>query len=214
MSDSHLTTPSPQPLSVGEVPGPDLTPAQRAFLSQVAYPNLNKSPTCDDQLKHIADVWWNLCQWEKQRADVLDGKAQSLVGLASIASAVVAVVGPTMASSANWGGAFRFLAVLAFLVTAICAVRALRIADHGGFYDIDVFNALGIHASPTDPAASVDKDPFRTYLREIAAQRWLVYSMYKSASAVKAEKIVVAQWWAIGALSLLVASVLVQSLGL
>src|ERR1700761_2408151 len=84
-------------VQLGEEVVGGLSDAQIRFLTDKAHPRLDAAISVD-QLKHFADVWWNLCQWEKQRADVLDGKAQSLVGLASIASALVGLSGVTAGS--------------------------------------------------------------------------------------------------------------------
>ena len=185
-----------------------LSPRQVKFLSKIAHPCLN-AVTDNDTLKHFADVWWNLCLWEKQRADVLDGKAQTLIGLATIASAVVTVAVPVVGSDGP-GAGLRVAAVVAFLLTASLAVWSLRIAEYGGFLDTDVFGALTIATVPAGPIPAFDdKDPFRSYLREITMQRWLIYNSFKSASSVKADRVEKAQWLAIVAIALLVISVLI-----
>jgi len=170
-----LTRMSEPSSKLGEEPVRGLDGDELEFIKAVAYPRLDLVQS-DDTLKHFADVWWNLCQWEKQRADILDGKAQSLIGLASVASAVVSAAGLAVPSSGSCALFLRIGAVVAFLTTAALAIWAVRITEYGGFFDSDVFAALTIS---TEPAAAVpaytDTNPFRSYLRETAIQRWLVY---------------------------------------
>lgn len=181
----------------GTIPADD-----EKFLKEVAYPRLDGT-TDPDVLKNFADAWWNLCQWEKQRADVLDGKAQSLVGLASIASAVVAATGPVVGVTPciTW---LRVLAVLAFLVTAVMAVMALRIAKYPGFLDADVFAALAINDTKNIVPKYTDLDKTKSYYRELAMQRWVIYRGFKRASESKASSVFRAQIGAIASVGLLV----------
>lgn len=197
---------APPKASSGEVLVQPITEEQRKFLDDCVYPSLNKTNS-NEPLEHIAEVWWNLCQWERQRADTLDSKAQGLLGLSSIAGAVVGVVAPRL----ELGGLSAVLygsAILAFLATAFLAIYAYRISDHGGFLDSDVFGALSLFEKKEDPAASTDPDPFRVYLRDTAVQRWLVYRSFKSASNRKAKQIDNAQVAALAALISLVLAVL------
>ncbi|MGV7240930.1 hypothetical protein [Caballeronia sp. M23-90] len=130
---------------LGEKPSA-LTEKQIEFIQKVAHPRLDAVPGADTEiLKHFSDVWWNLCLWEKQRADVLDGKAQSLVGLASIASALVGL--STLTTGAE-PGEIRAWAACMFLVTVLLAIWALLVSNHGGFLDYEVFDALTAGAKP------------------------------------------------------------------
>lgn len=67
---------------------------------------------------------------------------------------------------------------------------ALRIREHAGFLDTDVFDVLTCHsAAPGIVPQFDDKDPFNCYLREIAMQRWLIYSDFKKVSRKKAARV-------------------------
>ena len=195
----------------GEVPGEpvgvEYTAEEKRFLVEVAHANL-ESVESDDKLKHFADVWWNLCNWEGTRAGVLDGKAQGLLALASIASAVVTVTA-SLGSETSSIDYLRAAGLFMFVLAAALAVFALRVSDHGGFLDRGVFEALGYTGEADDwfPAFS-DKDPFRLYLREISMQRWAVYRAFKDASNKKAAWIKWAQYAALAGTVLLGVSVL------
>jgi hypothetical protein len=188
-----------------------LTDAHKEFLDAVAFPNLNRCNS-DDALKHIADVWWNLCLWEQKRSDVLDTKAQNLLGLASIASALVAVAGP-IAGTSPITDVLRISSVIGFLVTAILAILALRVSAQAGFYDKDVFDALSLHDVAGNPAMLHDPDPFRCYLRDIAAQRWVIYSGFMSASSTRAKRVENAQLLAVTSLALFVVAIVCVRIG-
>lgn len=184
-------------------PRQDLVPADDIqFLKEVAHPRLD-APASEDVLKHFAETWWNLCLWEKQRADVLDGKATSLVGLASVASAVVAATGDSLGSS-GWITWFKLGATAAFLVTAVLAVLALRVAKYPGFIDDDVFAALVINQAPSVIPPFKETDPVKNYYRELAMQRWVVYRGFKRVSETRADMVAWAQIAAIAAVTLLV----------
>jgi len=174
---------------------------QEKFLKEQAYPGLSttKNP---ELLKHIAEVWWNLCNWEKQRADILDTKAQGLLGLSSIAGTVVSIAATSFASNPV-SKTFLGAAVLALLTTAILTLVALRIAKYGGFLEKDIFGAVLLFTEP-DPAVQYDAEQYNVYLRDIAVQRWLVYDSYKKASAKKAEQVDNAQVAAIIAICFLI----------
>ncbi|HEM7884022.1 hypothetical protein [Burkholderia cenocepacia] len=178
---------------LGETPGGAPSQDQIDFLNGVAFPRLDAVKSSDiDMLRHFNDAWWNLCLWEKQRADVLDGKAQSLVGLASIASALVGLSTVLPGTTQNL---IRTLAACMFLVTVILAIWALFVSEYGGFYDREVFEALAANTIPVGiaPAFTDQSSEFASYLKEMAMQRWLIYSQYKKASRKKAFRVTVAQ---------------------
>jgi hypothetical protein len=176
-------------------PGVDLTPEEIRFLNEVAFPALDATKD-DDTLKHFADVWWNLCLWEKQRADVIDAKATGLLGLSSIASAVVAAT--------NLTGQGRAIAASLFLIAAICAVIALFVRDHSGFVDTEVFGALAAGTKPVGVSKKFSEEhAFRGYLREIVMQRWLIYRNFKSVSETRAKFVQGAQGFAVLAILVL-----------
>lgn len=176
----------------GEKVANPLTSEQIEFLSDVARPNMDATQD-NDTLKNFADVWWNLCQWEKQRADVLDGKAQTLIGMATIAGTVVTVAVPVIGANGP-GAVLRVASVFCFLLASVLAVGSLQVKDYGGFLDGDVFGALTIGKQPPGLLPPLkDTDPFRSYLREIVMQRWLIYSGFKKVSAQKTGRIAWAQ---------------------
>jgi len=193
----------------GEPTGATYTPDERRFLVEVAHANLDKVED-SDTLKHFADVWWNLCNWEATRAAVLDGKAQGLLTLASIVGAVVAV-SAALGGDQVGGSYWRAASIFMFIVAAFLAVWALRVADHGGFFDRGVFEALTYTGEAADwfPAFQ-DKDHFRLYLREIVMQRWSVYRGFKDASTKKARRVARAQYAALFGALLLAISVIAQ----
>lgn len=190
----------------GESLDVELTLEQIRFLKIVAQPKLNAVPD-EDTLKHFADVWWNLCQWEKQRADVLDGKAQSLVGLASIASALIGLGAGQL--TPGLPSFFRVLAAVTFLLTVLFSVSALRVRQVAGFLDSDVFLALNATPVLKDTLGFKDDDPFRNYLRETSMQRWFVYDSFKTASSTKAARVRRAQYLAGAAVFFVIAFMLV-----
>ena len=176
----------------GELLTGQISREEQAFIDNVAFKKLD-AVVDDDTLKHFADVWWNLCLWEKQRADVIDSKASSLLGLASVASAVVAATGLT--------GAGRPIAVTLFLIAAAFALWALLARDHGGFLDIDVFEALTAATEPVGTPTSSDPNPKRSYLREISLQRWLIYAGFKKVSKVRSRYVKAGQIFAVAAIA-------------
>jgi hypothetical protein len=201
-----------KPKDLGEEGATDLSQTERQFIVEVAHANLNHTLD-NDTLKHFADAWWNLCSWESQRASGLDSKAQGMLGLSSIAGAVVTVSAP-MAGSFAWPIGLRVAAIAGFVVTALFAILALRVRDHGGFFDQGVFEALAYpdNVVPWFPAY-VDDDRFRRYLREMAIQRWLVYRRHKDASRDKVLWVERAQIAAFVSGLLLALSVVLQAIG-
>lgn len=185
-----------QPTLHGEKIVVPLTKDDITFIKEVASKQLDAA-TDVDQLKHFAETWWNLCQWEKQRADAIDGKAQMLLGLSSIATALL---GSSAKPVDLWDAALRLVAILLFLVTVAVCIRALRVRQYGGFLDREVFEALGAFKEPVGVTPEfTDKDPVKCYLRETALQRWFVYKGFKVASGVKAARVRHAQEFAFAA---------------
>jgi hypothetical protein len=181
-----------------------LEPDEIRFINDTAHPQLDQV-TSLEQLKHFADLWWNLCLWEKQRADAVDSKAQMLLGLSGIATALLGTSGLT----ATPEGYIRAVAVGLFLLTVALSVWALRIRQYAGFVDSDIFNALSSHAKPVPVTPPFrDGKPFECYLREIALQRWFIYKSYKKASGSKTGQIQLAQGSACAAVVLTGISVL------
>ena len=157
-------------------------------------------------LKHSAETWWNLCQWEKQRLDVIDTKAQMLLGLSSIATAIL---GTGFALQSH---IIQAIAAFLFLVTMVLALIALYIRKVGGFRDVEVFQALSASTNNVgETPAFTDADPERCYYRETALQRWLVYDFYKTASKRKTPFVFLAQVSATVAVLMAAIAVIVSS---
>ncbi|QCP48332.1 hypothetical protein FAZ95_03510 [Trinickia violacea] len=162
----------------GESTAVQLTPKQIKFIEDEAK-HLD-AVTDKDVLKHFTETWWNLCQWEKQRLDILDTKAQMLLGLSGLATAIL---GTGFAEQSHF---LRAFAAFGFLLTMACALFALRVRNVGGFIDGEVFGALSAATTPVgNTPPFTDTDVTKCYYRETALQRWLVYDLYKKASASK-----------------------------
>ena len=195
--------------TLGETLGPPFTAQEKEFLIRVAHRGLN-SVDDTDTLKHFADVWWNLCNWEARRVAVIDGKAQGLLSLASVVGTVVAVA-TAMGGEQHSGAIWRAISVLMFVVAAAVAILGLRLKDHGGFNDKGVFDALTYDGEVADwfPEFN-DKTAFNLYLREIAMQRWSVYRRFKNTIAQKVQRVLWAQHFALFGACFLSVSIFVQ----
>ena len=195
-----MSNSNPSATVFGEKKAVDLTEEQSRFVRDFAFSHLNKVQDTD-QLKHFAETWWNLCQWEKQRLDILDSKAQMLLGLSGIATAIL---GTGVAQQPN---ILRALAAVAFLATMICALIALLVKNVGGFLDREVFEALSANTSPVGVTPKFrDGSKLNCYYREIALQRWFVYDQYKKASEKKSPRVKGAQFIAVVAIALAAAA--------
>jgi hypothetical protein len=175
-------------IAVGE-PATSTTEKEDAFLRTVAAPRLEAVKNAEI-LKHAADTWWNLCLWEKQRADAIDAKATGVLGLASVASAIIGVTGTIGVTF------WRVLAAVVFLLAAGVALWALRVKDHGGFADDLVFDALTSVPSTGEPPVTNDPS-YIGYLQQTIMQRWLVYNRFKAVSRHRAGLVFVAQSFAV-----------------
>lgn len=175
---TNTSTESTQPIDAAET----------AFLRELAAPRL-ESVTNVELLKHFADVWWNLCLWEKQRADAIDTKASGILGLASVASAIVAVGG----GSTSQTSASRVAGAILFLASAALALFALRVRDYTGFADGQVFKALDSANAATQAPTDANDPALIAYLQQVVMQRWLVYKGYKQTSNDRAKWVYSAQ---------------------
>lgn len=181
------------------------------FMNSVAIPILDKTED-EKSLKDLNETFWNLCLWEKGRADILDTKASYLLGLSSIAAAVVAVGGIAQAillKQVLWAAG---VALGLFTITTIASLIALLGKKYGSFNDIDVFESLQAYKGPIGDniKAFVDVDPRRCFLRETILQRWLIYRWYGEANNSKFIRLIVAQVLAVlSVLSLMVYLILV-----
>jgi hypothetical protein len=177
----------PEPTNTTTEATKALDAAETGFLREVAAPRL-ESVTNAELLKHFADVWWNLCLWEKQRADAIDTKASGILGLASVASAIVAVGGTATQTSAS-----RVVGAILFLVSAALALFALRVRDYTGFADGQVFKALDSAKAAAQAPTEANDPALIAYLQQVVMQRWLVYKGYKEASNDRAKWVYSAQ---------------------
>ena len=74
------------------------------------------------------------------------------------------------------------------------SINAQRATKFGGFYDKDVFEALGAYRNPVGATPPfVDADPYRCFLRETSLQRWLAYRTRCDVNDRKYKKLLLAQ---------------------
>ena len=184
-----------------------LTEAETTFIKSTAFPQLDAIVE-EKTLEKFTDLLWNLCLWERQRANSIDTKAAALTGLSSLAAAVVSAstVAPTTPDPVLLGA--RCLSIVLFIGTVILSVNAQRVVKFGGFHDGDVFDALGAHRVPvgvTPPFS--DGDPHRCFLREVALQRWLIYRTHSDTNDTKYRRLAVAQGSAVVAVASLLGAV-------
>ncbi|MCP4651372.1 MAG: hypothetical protein GY853_15005 [PVC group bacterium] len=148
------------------------------FMNNHAIPILDDTFD-EDSLKDMADIFWNLCLWEKGRADILDTKASYLLGLSSIAAAVIAVGGlakTDISTPMIWAGGFS---LLLFVLTVIASLYTLLGRLYGGFSDIDIFDALRAYRNPVGNINEFkDNHPRRCFLKELTLQRWMIRKSY------------------------------------
>lgn len=163
------------------------------FMKTVAYPRLNE--TIDDRsLEKVCEALWNICLWEKQRADILDTKAKDLLGLSSLAAAVIAFGGNVVDPQVGTLLLVRAVPLILFIFAVILSIIALLGVKYGGFYDRDVFNALDAHRNPVgDLHPFSDLDPYRCFLRETSLQRWLVQRSFSNRNDIKYRRLLYAQ---------------------
>jgi len=173
----------------------DRVPSYREleFMNSVAIPRLDE--TNDEKtLEDLAETFWNLCLWEKGRADILDTKASYLVGLSSITAAVVAVGGVAGADMGSTVLIAIGVSLALFAITVVLSLFALGGKKYGAFLDKDVFGSLHAHEAPIGKIkAFEDKDPRRCFIREIILQRWLIYRWHHDANDQKYNQLVHAQ---------------------
>jgi hypothetical protein len=174
-----------------------LSDREMEFMNSIAIPILDATQD-ERSLEDLSETFWNLCQWEKERADILDTKASYLLGLSTIAAAVVAVGGiaqTAIDAKLLWAGA---ISLTFFTLTVIASLYALLGQKYGGFVDRDVFSSLHAHIKPVGRIKAFrDKDPRRCFIRETILQRWLIYRGYSDANDSKFRRLVVAQVLAI-----------------
>jgi hypothetical protein len=178
---------------------------ENAFMNDFAIPILDKI-TDSNTLEKFADSFWSLCVWENDRAKALDQKASSLLGLSSIAAAVLAVGGDSVNNLALALLSARAASLLLFALTVASCIYALFLRNYGEFLSKDIFLSLSADKDPVgDIRPFQEKDSYRCYLRETTLQRWLIYKWHSDANDKKAKRVWVSQLLALLAvLSLLV----------
>jgi hypothetical protein len=185
-----------------------------AFMNDVAIPKLDKVED-NDILQGLADNFWQLCLWENDRAKTLDSKASSLLGLSSIAAAVVAVAGESATPGPTALFLARCLSLVLFTATVAVCVLALRLRAYGGFNDEDMFASVCAHEAPIgDVKPFQDKDETRCFLKETILQRWLIYRWHSDENDRKAGRVVTAQTMAFLAVASLFGYIVVVLAGL
>ncbi len=177
-------------LRISDVP---ITCKEKKFIEKIAFPTLDKTKN-DKTLEKMADGFWNLCLFERQRTAAIDAKAAALTNISSLAAAVIA------ASSVIGTGALDSLAIIArvvsvllFILTVFLSLNVQQVTGLGGFSDIDVFQAVRADTEPVGTPEFDDKDQYRCFLRETILQRWLVYSRNCNANDAKYHKLWFAQ---------------------
>lgn len=170
-----------------------LTQAESDFIDNTAFPLLDATKD-EKSLEKLAEALWNLCLWERQRTTALDAKAASLTGLASLAATAVSVAstldGTTPAFSVLVA---RTISIGLFIAAVILSLNAQRVVHLGGFFDEDVFEALGAYKEPVGTTPFQDADPYRCFLRETALQRWVIFRNHSDANDRKFRRLGVAQ---------------------
>ena len=166
---------------------------EKEFMNSVAIPTLDATRD-ESSLKDLSDVFWNLCLWERDRANVIDTKASYLLGLSSIGGAVVAVGGVAHGTVRSKLLLPAAIALGLFILTVIASLWTLLGKAYGTFNDRDTFDSLRAHEGPIgEIRAFEDKDARRCFLRELALQRWLIYRWYGDANDSRFSRLVLAQ---------------------
>ncbi len=170
-----------------------LTSTELSFVNKYAVPLMDAVHE-NPPLEKLADSFWSLCVLENDRAKILDQKASSLMGLASIAAAVLAMVGNPaggISISLLWA---RAVSLALFACTVGACLFAFLVRQYGSFNDQDVFGALSAHKEPVgDMVPFVDRDVYRCFLKETILQRWFIYRRHCNANDVKANRVLFAQ---------------------
>lgn len=163
------------------------------FMNSVAIPMLDGTQD-EKSLELLFETFWNLCLWENERKSMLDAKASYLLGLSTIAAAVIAVGGGAQALMHTKLLLAGGISLGFFTLTVVASLVALFGKKYGAFNDQDVFKSLCSHEEPVGPIkAFEDKDQRRCFLREITLQRWLIYRWYSDGNDTKYGRLVVAQ---------------------
>jgi hypothetical protein len=163
------------------------------FMNSVAIPMLDGTQD-ERSLELLFETFWNLCLWENERKRMLDAKASYLLGLSTIAAAVIAVGGGAQALMHTKLLLAGGISLGFFTLTVIASLFTLFGKKYGSFNDQDVFNSLCSHVEPVGPIkAFEDKDQRRCFMRESTLQRWLIYRWYSDGNDAKYGRLVIAQ---------------------
>ena len=149
------------------------SPAEQAFISKVALPRLNNIK--DERIaERLAEDFWNLCQSEIERVKILDTKASALLGLSSIAAAVVSVgVGGPSSQLQTW---FRCGSIALFVTTVVLCLFALIGRIYGALMDDEVFSSIDSNKVRKGKwHRFTSKKQYLCFLSETILQRWVVY---------------------------------------
>ncbi|MEW5922693.1 MAG: hypothetical protein AB1746_01760 [Candidatus Zixiibacteriota bacterium] len=163
------------------------------FMNEAAIPILDKTQN-EESLQNLSEIFWNLCIWEKDRAEILDTKASYLLGLSSIAAAVITV--GTIAQNFARSSILISIGISLglFTITVVTSLITLLGKKYGAFNDLDIFSSLRAHINPIGQIKPFnDNDPRRCFLREITLQRWLIYKWHSDANDSKFKRLIVAQ---------------------
>ena len=188
---------SRDPNEDGQVIARPLSDRETNFMNSVAVPRLDGTQD-EKSLEDLSLTFWNLCLWEKARADILDTKASYLLGLSSIAAAVIAVGGIAGGTNQTYLLLPSGISLGLFAITVVLSLITLRGRGYGAFNDTDVFDSLRAHLQPVGKVKPFeDKDPRRCFLRETILQRWLIYRWYGQANDSKFKWLLGAQVFAV-----------------
>jgi hypothetical protein len=145
---------------------------ERAFISEVVFPRLNGIK--DDRIaEKLAEDFWNLCALEIDRLKILDTKANALLGLSSIAAAVVSV--GTIGSSSQLLTWLRCGSIALFITTVVLCLVALVGRIYAAFVDEEIFSSIDSNKVRKDQRHHfTSKKQYLCFLNETILQRWVV----------------------------------------
>jgi hypothetical protein len=195
----RISIPVEQPI---EIP---LSDSQAIFITNVALPQLNAIR--DKRIaERLADSFWNLCTWESDRAKSLDSKASGLLGLTSIAAAVVTVGGIGIGDRNQL--ILRCISICLFLATVITCLFAILGKKYGSLVDREIFESISAHKTAVGPIPRFkSRDQYICYLGETILQRWLLFRKHVERNDRKFKWVLAAQIVAVVAVASLLSNV-------
>ncbi len=164
---------------------------ERAFISKVALPRLNGIK--DDRIaEKLAEDFWNLCKLEIDRLKILDSKASALLGLSSIAAAVVSV--GAVGSSSHLQTWLRCGSIALFVTTVVLCLVALIGRIYGALIDEEVFSSIDSNKVRKGRRHRfTSKKQYLCFLNETILQRWVVYRKHSVRNKSKARWLLAGQ---------------------